>query len=251
MHPARLAIAVSMLTLAFSSAVFCETQEGYLKYARDYKKLKARVTGRIELPKGYHEGLLIEGDNILIANGDGGKIWAVNRSSGRVVSEIEPIAGFTEALSGKSPGIYFTTDWDEEKLYEAKIENGRMLPLKEMSVSPAHPAGAAWTGEKLYVITWTRGMGTKFDLLELDGDMNLLRKVRIKDIQEPCQMAWDGKDLWITSWFYRLVYRIDINTLKITGRFVSPISKTTGIAWDGQQMWLTGTYADLYRLEIS
>jgi hypothetical protein len=93
-------------------------------------------------------------------------------------------------------------------------------------------------------------MGTKFDLLKMDGNMKLLSTINIQDIEEPDQLAWDGKNMWIASWYDPMVYKVDVNTWEILAGFRSPVSRTTGIAWDGKYMWLTGTYSDLYKLEI-
>jgi Raf kinase inhibitor-like YbhB/YbcL family protein len=125
-----------------------------------------------------------------------------------------------------------------------------MVPVREKSFAPAHPAGVAWAEGRLFVVIWTRGIGTRFDLVELDGELNEVKRIEIKKIQEPSQLAWDGKSLWMTSWYSRTVYKVDINTWQITGSFFSPVSLATGIAWDGKYLWLTGTYGDLYKLEL-
>ena len=92
--------------------------------------------------------------------------------------------------------------------------------------------------------------GTRFHLLQMDGDWNLIRKVAIKNIQEPAHLAWDGRNLWITSWYSKLVYKVDIENWKTVGVFTSPASDATGIVWDGEYLWLTGTHGDLYQLKV-
>jgi len=213
-------------------------------------RLESKIVKRIHIPKKYHEGLFLDGNDLWVCNGEGGDIWVVDNLSGEVKQQIKPIADFTEAITKKSEGLYFTTEWKEKKLYLARVSGDRLEATAETSVAPAHPAGAVWTGDKLYVIAWTRGMGTKFDLLEFDGDMSLLRTIHIKDIQEPCQMSWDGRDLWISSWFDKTIYRVDPKTFKITGQVASPADRTTGICRNGKYMYLTGTYSDLYKIEI-
>ncbi|MFH1665228.1 MAG: hypothetical protein ABIA77_03675, partial [Candidatus Omnitrophota bacterium] len=118
------------------------------------------------------------------------------------------------------------------------------------SFDPAFPAGVAWTGEALYVITWARSVtGTRYHLIKLDGNGVILSGTAIKGIYEPAHLAWDGKHLWITSWYSSIVYRADIDNLKITGTFKSPADQATGITWDGKYLWITGTSAALYQIE--
>ncbi len=222
-----------------------------MKAAPDYRSISVKIVRKISLPVWYHEGLFYDGKSIWVSNGRGGNVWVVDPSSGSIASEIAPIANFTEAMTPMGGGAYFITDWDEKKLYRARIEKGRLVTESEVSLEPAHPAGVIWTGKRLFVITWTRGFGTRFDLLEMDGSARLIRKVRIMRIPEPCQMAWDDKNLWISSWYSRRVYKIDTEKMQVMGSFVSPVRLTTGIAWDGKYMWLTGTYGDLYQLEVS
>ena len=239
----------AVLAVVLNSQAFAEQQN--LKTSGDYSRIKAKMVKKITLPKGYHEGLFYDGANIWVNNGMGGKTWVIDLSSGGLLSQISPVAGFTEGLTKRSEGVYFLTDWYEKKVYCVNIDGKKMAEESSVSVAPAYPAGVVWNGTKLFVITWTRGLGTKFDLLEMDEKLNLIKKIRIGNMQEPCQMAWDGKNLWMTSWYTRKVYRIDSDKWEITGYFPSPVSQTTGIAWDGKDLWLTGTSADLYELEVA
>ncbi len=247
----RMIILISGLFLLNASLANSFPQPEVLKKSPSYKIISTKVLKKIPLPKSYHEGLSLDGADIWVINGEKGKVWVVDTVSGKIASTIEPIAGFTEAISRKSDNLFFVTDWDEKKIYKARLDNNKLVAEVWVSVSPAHPAGVLWTGDRLFVIAWTRGMWTKFDLLEMDGEMNLLRKISIQAIQEPAHLAWDGKYLWITGWYDSLVYKIDINNLEISGDFLAPVSRATGIVWDGKYLWLTGTYSDLYQLEIA
>lgn len=246
----RIIIILSGLLLFWQSPAFSFPPPEALKKSHDYKTISANALKEIPLPKGYHEGLYLNGADMWVINGEKGKIWVVDTVSGKTTSTIEPIAGFTEAISRKSDNLFFVTDWDEKKIYRARLDDNKFTVEYSVSVAPAHPAGALWTGERLYVIAWTRGMGTKFDLLEMDGEMTLLRKISIQAIQEPAHLAWDGKNLWITGWYDSLVYKVDLNNLEITGDFLAPMPRATGIAWDGKYFWITGTFSDLYRVEV-
>jgi len=242
---------ITAFLLLCPSVVFPSDQPPHvLKAAPDYKSITVRIVKKISLPRWYHEGLFYDGKNIWVANGRRGKIWVVDVSSGAVLSELAPISDFTEAITKIADNEYFITDWKEKRLYRARIDDDRIIAESGQSVAPAHPAGAVWAGRRLFVITWTRGFGTKFNLLEMDRDAKLIRKIRIARIEEPAHAAWDGKNLWITSWYNSRVYKIDPDRMEVTGSFVSPVSLATGIVWDGKYMWLTGTYGDLYQLEI-
>ncbi|MFH0764584.1 MAG: glutaminyl-peptide cyclotransferase [Candidatus Omnitrophota bacterium] len=243
----RLINVIAILSLVFVSSAEAQV----LKKAKDCEEIEVRVIKTIPLPRWYHEGLFYDGKNIWVCNGEKGNIWVVDPVKGSIVSEITPVAAFTEGVARSADGRYFVTDWGEKKLYRVKIDNDKMSPLSDISFEPTHPAGVAFIGKRLFVLTWQRGMGTRFNILEVDDGMNIVEKIRISDIQEPCQLAWDGHNLWITSWFRRLVYKIDMDRLEIVGQFKSPIAKATGIAWDGKYLWLTGTYSDLYQLEIA
>ncbi len=243
---AALIIGLLLFELACVRHAHAET----LKISNRYRAIPVRVIEKIKLPKWYHEGLFYDGSNVWVINGKGGKIWVIDISSGTVKSEIEPIASFTEALVKKGDDIFYITDWYEKKIYRARIENNKVIAISSVSVVPSYPAGAIWIDQRLFVIIWTRGFGTKFDLLEMDEKMNMVRKIAVKHIHEPAHLAWDGENLWITSWFSKKIYKVDINEWAITGSFRSPVSRATGIAWDGKYLWLTGTYGNLYKIEI-
>lgn len=247
----RFAVLAVITLLLNPAAAFSTQNTPELKKAQSYKSISAKVVETIPLPKGWHEGLSLNAGNLWVANGKNGKIWVVDTGSRRLLSDIQPVAGFTEGVSNKSGDLFFTTDWDQRKLYLARLEDNKLNKELWVSFPGSHPAGVVWNGKQLFVITWTRGLGTKFDLLTLDGNMNYSGKVSIKDIQEPAHMAWDGENLWVTSWYDQLVYKVDIDKWEIVASFRSPVSKTTGIAWDGKHIWLTGTYSDLYKLEIA
>jgi hypothetical protein len=249
----KLKIYTTVFFLTFFSPRMLFPASGYdrvLSASPDYKAIKTSIVKRVPVPKGYHEGLYYDGKNIWLTNGKLGDCWIVDPSSGAVISKITPLGTFAEALVKGEGESYFFTDWDEKKLYKVRLEDGKMIEESSRSLAPGRPAGAVWTGERLYVITWTRGMGTKFDLLEADKDLNILRRTRIARIEEPAHMTWDGRRLWISSWYSKRVYKIDIENMKVLGSFVSPVNLTTGIAWDGAYMWVTGTNSDLYQVEI-
>lgn len=220
-------------------------------FFRNHSLISSKVISKIPAPKWYHEGIYYDGKNIWVANGEKGKIWVLDASSGSIIKEIEPIGTFTESINPYVNGLFFVSDWDAEKIYTVRIENDRMTAQKEFSLAPAHPAGAIWNGYNLFVITWMRGItGTRFSLLKMDDKFKVISKKRIDKIQEPTQLAWDGKNLWISSWYSKRVYKLDPQKLEIVGYFNSPVERTTGIAWDGSRFWLTGTYADLYKIEL-
>lgn len=240
-----LASSIILTAVSFSSA------ENYtLKAAKDYRPMAASVVRRIPIPKWYHEGLFYDGESVWVTNGENGRTWVVDPSSGQVKREIEPATGFTEAITRDSSGALFLTDWDEKKVYRIGIESNKMALESFVSLAPAHPAGIVWNGKGFFVITWTRSLvGTKFDIIEMDGKLNTINRINVKNIQEPAHLAWDGKHLWITSWFSKTVYKVDPGKWEITGYFKSPVFRTTGIAWDGRYLWLTGTRGDLFQVE--
>jgi len=222
-----------------------------LKFGRECKRLKAETVRRIELPKGYHEGLSIGGGGtVWVVNGRALKIWIVDIASGKVLGDIEPVGTFTEAVTAASGGKFFVSDWDQKKIYGARLEANTLKAESEFSVAPAHPAGILWKDPRLYVITWTRGFGTKFHLLEMDRDGKILAKTLLRGIQEPAHLAFDGKNIWITSWYSRRVYRVNLKEHRITGYFPTPFGRATGITWDGEFLWVTGTDADLYQMKV-
>lgn len=213
--------------------------------------IPAKVLKKISIPKRYHEGLYFDGKNIWVNNGEKGKTWVVDTSSGSIVKEIEPAGTFTESVTSRDGNRLFVTDWELKKIYAARVVDGRMVAESEASVAPAHPAGAIWNGVNLFVITWTRSLyGTKFHLLKMDEKFNTLSKFRIKNIAEPAHLAWDGRNLWIACWYTQRVFKMDNLGQKILGYFKSPAANTTGVAWDGANFWVTGTYADLYKIEL-
>ncbi|MCX5677509.1 MAG: SPASM domain-containing protein [Candidatus Omnitrophica bacterium] len=223
---------------------------GELRRGKDYHEISSGIVKQVKIPRWYHEGLFYEGKSLWLANGEKGDIWVIDPLTGLVTSRMEPVADFPEALIRTEDGTLFTTEWYAKKIYRVKLEGGLLVPERESLFEPAHPAGLAWNGKSLFVVTWTRGMGTKFHMIEMDRDLKVVNSIRIKNIQEPDQLVWDGEYLWISSWHAKTVYKVDINKWEIVGYFKSPVSKTTGVAWDGKYMWVTGTYGDLYQMEI-
>ena len=241
-------LVVFTLLLSFS---FAEAEDPQVGKAKKYEKgIPTKVIKKVPLTRGYHEGLFFDGKNIWVNNGKNGNTWIVNPDTGDIISQIKPIGTFTEGLTAAGDGSFWVTDWDEKKLYRVNVTDNKMVEEYSVPLAPVHPAGVAWTGDRLYVITWTRGMGTKYHLLEYDGHGNRMRKLRIKGIHEPAHLAWDGEHLWITSWYNRLVYRMDVSTFEITGSFKSPAADTTGIVWDGNSFWITGTHVGLYQVKL-
>jgi glutamine cyclotransferase len=244
-------IAAAILSVFFITDLsFAEMAYKTLERVDEYEWIPVKVVKKIRLPGGYHEGLYAEGGDIWVSNGRKGQTWVVDPSTGKIKSTIRSIATFTEAISAAGDGTYYVTDWDMMRLYRAERSGDKLVAKKSLSFEPSHPAGVIWTGDKLYVITWTRGVGTKFHLLEFDNSGNMASQILIKCIQEPSQLAWDGRYLWITSWYSRLVYKVDIDTWKAVGVFASPVSDATGIVWVGDDLWITGTHGDLYQLKV-
>jgi DNA-binding beta-propeller fold protein YncE len=219
--------------------------------SKDYKEIKSKVAAKVKIPKWYHEGLYFDGKSIWVSNGKKGDTWIVDTGTGKVIRRIKPAGQFTEAIIPKDKDTFFVTDWDAEKVYTANIEGDKMYALSEKSVEPAHPAGAAWNGSNLFVVTWTRSLaGTKFNLLKMDADLNIISTEEIIKILEPAHLAWDGKYMWISCWYSNRVYKVDMERLEILGYLRSPAALTTGIAWDGKYLWVTGTHDNLYKMEL-
>jgi len=219
--------------------------------SKEYKEINAKVVSHIKIPHWYHEGIYLFGNDIWVNNGERGDTWVINKSSGNVTRSIKSAGPFTEAVIPKDKDTFYASDWDAEKVFISDIEENKMCAITEKSVGPAHPAGVAWNGSNLFVITWTRSMtGTKFHLLKMDPDLNILSSEEIDKILEPAHMAWDGKYMWISCWFSKRIYKIDLEKSQILGYMSSPANRTTGIAWDGKDLWVTGTYDDLYKLEL-
>jgi len=248
----KFAVSAIALTSILANHSYVYGAEIRLKRSADFKAIEAAVIKKTPIPRWYHEGLFYDGKNMYVANGECGMVWVLDPETGKVLSELEGPGKFTESIIGTGDGKFLLTDWDDEKLYLVNISGKKIFVEKEIfSFSPAHPAGVVLAGERLFVITWTRGFGTKFHILEFDKKFNFIGRVTIKDIMDPAHMAWDGKYLWVTSWFSKTVFRVDINTWEITGSFSSPATKATGIAWDGRYLWITGTYDDLYCMSVS
>lgn len=230
---------------------FGRGQEQPIKRSAGYRRIVAKTVRKIPLPKHYHEGLTYNGSDIWVSNGERGNTWVIDLDSGKILYDIKPVAGFTEAITKMPDGTYVMTDWYAKKAFRVNITGSEMTVVSEVSVAPGFPAGALWNGETLFVITWEMGiLRTRFYLLEMDENFKLCRRRPINNINEPSQMTWDGESLWITSWYNNRAYRIDVEKGHIIASFRTPVSKATGIAWDGKYFWVTGTYADLYQVEV-
>ena len=242
-------ILLTITSLSASPLAFAEDPD--IKKARGFEKnIPIRVIRKIVLPTAYHEGLFYDGRHIWVANGQGGNTWIVDPESGSIVSEIEPVGSFTEGIAEAGENKLWVTDWEDKKLYKVTISKTYMVKESEVSFDPAHLTGIIRAGSDVYMITWERGLGTKYYLLQIDADGNVLKRMRIKTMHEPAHMAWDGKHIWITSWYDSRVYKLDPKTFTFLAYFKAPIPKATGITWDGKHLWITGTYQQLYQVEV-
>jgi len=244
-------IVIAVCAIARCGLVFSEPVVKSFKTAADYESdIPIKVIQKIALPQGYHEGLLLQGDAMWVNNGKGGKTWVIDIRTGKKVSEIDPAGTFTEGITPAPEGRYWVTDWDTQGLYLARVEDARMVPERRIRLGRVKPTGVVWAGSHLYVIIWKTGLDLRYRLLKMDGEGNIVERVKISGISQPSQIAWDGEYLWITSWRDNHVYKVDPETYHIKGRFDSRIEKVTGIACDGKYLWLTGTAADLYKVEL-
>jgi glutamine cyclotransferase len=209
------------------------------------KKIK-----QIKLPKGYHEGLCLKENSMYINNGENKNTWLVDLESGKIIYEIKPVGTFSEGISYYKDNEYFFTDWDTKKLYLVHIKKNHMITEREFPLG-SYPAGVVVAGKHIYVIIWMAGIKIEYYLLKMDLNVEIIQKFKIEDIPEPSQIAWDGKNLWVSSWLEKRVYRIDEKKMEITGYFNSEIEKTTGLAFDKGRFWVTGTSEDLYLIELS
>jgi len=106
----RLIIVLSALVF-FSTLSYSESPMKTLEKSEDFNAMiPVEVLQEISLPEGYHEGLLIENDNIFVNNGENGKTWIVNISSGEVISEIDAPGTFSEGITKTLDNKYWITD---------------------------------------------------------------------------------------------------------------------------------------------
>ncbi|MBF0253313.1 MAG: hypothetical protein HQL29_05795 [Candidatus Omnitrophica bacterium] len=212
-------------------------------------KISSEVVEKIELPKGYHEGIYLENDKMLVNNGEGIDTWVIDVETGKLLDKIKPIDTFSEGIFKKN-NSYYITDWDSKKLYEIKIVDNKMEEIRSVSFKPERPTGLVIVGDLTYVMTWERGMGTKYFINIVDENFKIIEKIRINDISEPSQICWDGEHFLISSWYGRKVYLVDPKNYRTLAYFKSPAKDTTGVFFDGAFYWVTGTYSDLYKMRI-
>ncbi len=245
----KMFLVVFFCNILSNSAAF--SKDATLSYSENYApRMPIKVQKKIALPKGYHEGILLHKGRIWVNNGKGQNTWVINPETGEVESEIKSAGRFTEAIAPASDGLFWITDWDDKRIYRAKLKTDEWEIMSQIPLQNARPTGIVRAGDAMYVITWERGLGTKYYLSKFDKEGNISERIRIKRIHEPSQLAWDGNALWITSWYSGIVYKINIDSLEVEGSFKSPAAAVTGIAWDGKHFWITGTSADLYKVEI-
>ncbi len=212
-------------------------------------KISSEIIEEIELPKGYHEGIFLENNKMFINNGEGIDTWIIDIITGEQTGAIKPISTFTEGIYKKGDK-YIVSDWDSKKVYEVEIKDGKMEEIKSVSFKPYRPTGLIGIGELTYVITWERGMGTKYFLNVLDENFELIEKVKLNDISEPSQICWDGEHFLISSWYSKRVYLVAPGTYRTIAYFKAPAKDTTGVFFDGEYYWVTGTYSNLYKMRI-
>lgn len=231
-------------SVAFSEDAALSRSENYTP------RMPIKILKKITLPKGYHEGISVHEGRVWVSNGKGQNTWVINPETGEVESEIKSAGRFTEAIAPAPDELFWITDWDDKKIYRAKLKEDEWEIVSQIPIQNARPTGIVRANGAMYVITWERGLGTKYYLSKFDEEGNISERVRIKRIHEPAHLAWDGKYFWITSWYSGIVYKINIDSREVEGSFKSPASSPTGIASDGKHLWITGTSADLYKVGL-
>jgi len=227
------------------------SEDAVLSYSENYTpRMPIEIKKKITLPKGYHEGISLYEGRVWVSNGKGQNTWVINPETGEVEFEIKSAGRFTEAIAPAPDGLFWITDWDDKRIYRAKLKKDEWEIVSQISLQNARPTGIVRAGGAMYVITWERGLGTKYYLSKFDKGGNISERARIKRIHEPAHLAWDGKHFWITSWYSGIVYKINLDSRKVEGSFKSPAASPTGIAWDGKHLWITGTSADLYKVDL-
>jgi hypothetical protein len=120
-----------MMAALICDGAFSATKAHVIETAGNCEAITVEVVKRIDLPRGYHEGLFYDGKNVWVANGKKGKIWVIDASTGSAGADIEPIADFTEGISVMPDGSYYVTDWDAKKLYRARLKDNKLIAETE------------------------------------------------------------------------------------------------------------------------
>jgi len=243
-------ICISFLLSGCGSHLLIKDSLPVIEKVNQSSKLKAELISKIKLPKGYHEGILVGDKTVMVNNGYKIDTWVIDIDSGKVIEKIKPPGTFSEGITKGDDGFYYVSDWDKKSLYKCKLEDGHFVVFDSLSLAPSHPTGVTWHDGELLVITWTRGMGTKYHLLRIDKNKKIINRYIVSDIREPSQICSDGEDIWISSWYENKIYKIALRQERIIAEIKLKISKITGIYVKDKVLWVTGTYADLYRYEI-
>ncbi|MBL7072240.1 MAG: hypothetical protein ISS33_00510 [Candidatus Omnitrophica bacterium] len=246
----KMFVAVFFCSILSNSTAFSE--DASLSRSENYTpRMPIKILKKITLPKGYHEGITLHENRVWVSNGKGKNTWVIDPETGEVESEIKSAGRFTEAIALAPDGLFWITDWDDKKIYRANFKNDEWEIVSQIPIQDARPTGIVRANGEMYVITWERGLGTKYYISKFDKEGNISERVRIKRIHEPAHIASDGKYFWITSWYSGIVYKINLDSREVEGSFKSPAASPTGIASDGKYLWITGTSADLYKVDIS
>ncbi|MDD4202769.1 MAG: hypothetical protein PHQ52_04825 [Candidatus Omnitrophica bacterium] len=245
-------LVLMIFLLSFCSLLFAEDAFRYLVKANDYHEISVKRERKIELPSsGWHEGLYIDDDQIWVNNGKGFNTDVLDIRTGKQTGQIIVPGTFMEGISKLPNGKYIWSDWYDRAFFFGELIDRELVIKARISVGDLFPAGIIAADDDIFVIGWERALDTKYYLLKFDKKGMLIEKTGIKDIQEPSQLAWDGKYLWISSWNSEKVYKVDISDYSLKGFFKTNIDRTTGIVWDGNGFWVTGTTEDIYVFKIS
>ena len=244
-------LVVLLFLWSFCWACLASDTQICLFKAKDYHQIKVNKQKKIELPSnGWHEGLFIKDDHLWVNNGQGLNTDVIDINTGERIGQIIVPGTFMEGISSFGDDTYVWSDWYDRAFFFGKLVDNEFVAKKSVKLGKLFPAGVVVAGEDVFVVTWKRGFGTKYYLLRFDRNGTLKDDIAIKHIKEPSQLAWDGKFLWISSWYSKKVYKVDITDYSLKGFFKTGISKTTGIVWDGNVFWVTGTSSDLYTFKI-
>jgi transglutaminase-like putative cysteine protease len=183
----------------------------------------------IDSPKSYSYGLAWDGSDLYNVDYNAGRIFKINRQSGRIKSRS------INAPCRKPTGL----TWDGRCFWVASQSTGRIYRVNRKGKiisnikSPgSYPAGLAWMDGKLWCAD---SKSNRVQLLNPKTG-KVLRDLKTNALK-PTGLAWDGSSLWVYCALNQVLYCVDPLTGKEIRSVASPSPYTRGLEWDGEHLW--------------
>jgi len=121
--------------------------------------------------------------------------------------------------------------------------------IRTVPHTQGYGSGLAWMNETLWV-----GDAFGSAIQQHDPYTSTMIKSIVAPNSKVRDLTWDGKQLWMASWFTPptpSIYALDANSGSVIASYVAPFSSghSDGMAWDGASLWISDEVNQIHQCD--